>query len=1029
MANFIGRSGSLLLFTQEEKAVVVDSELDLIVASGSTEILRSSRYWADGETTESAKEAASQALLSNEFVITASAKRLYTIPRGVQNEAKKALEWRKENNRGGTPVGLNTARTLAKGGQVGIEKIRHIAKYFPRHEVDKKGKGWAPGEPNFPSNGRIAWALWGGDAARRWASAIVERENKEALTAGAYEISENQPTIYGEPDVHAFEKAYDLEGGVGPEFLARVRLDGSGMDRLYKIDPDGEVYLWDDGIWDNFGRIGADIWDYDRAIDHPQDSCEKTHIVVDPESAIYMASRFDRFPGVNVTVDDIDSQEAQMVSHALSQIDWDFIDSTIVAAADPAATDGTYTPEERSANAAEQLRDASGQFATAGSRVMVGGQSNLLGTINTVNQTDGTVGVKLDDGREITVSAKSVATVDPNTQPTATTEYGDVPPIDTSGILGEPRTPANRVGAQIPGTLPAMDRESLTQLLSDWPAYVQSQRAAFAPSLSTGRVKVQGKDSLDLGEKGRAFEQKAGKNLTLDAYDHPLLKKWLQGTNKQGYNNAMWYNPITAAAGEKEKTKALTPETTDVQPIYMAVVDADDPRSVLNLISLVPASSKSTAPMVYSRKEGKWERDPQTLADLGSPTPPPVVPLDTETLNDVLIQVDESQGVTASLVLTVLFGNDPIIAAGGLDRNRGNAEKLRRYWVRGEGAAKIRWGQGGDWKRCVRHLTKYLGPRAKGYCQLRHKEALGYYTSTHAKMDRAKHNSIQEFTYELDGYNPRSFATEVSESDLNLPLSAIITEADALYDFAWEPEDEVVFMLQELASCKEKEFALLAAGGLDRNRGQAEKLRRYWTVGKGGLKIRWGTPGDWTRCVRQLNKYMGPRAKGYCALRHKEMNGMWPGDRDNRKDAVTASASYETHVLRTEDDILEQRQLAARKRDTIARFATIASGMKLPVDKFFSKDAVERTPEMEELVETDTPVDEQDIQISDLIPSQETVDTENIEEVIESEKPVDVLITEDGPVLVDGHHRTSAHVLRGEETVPAKIYVEGELHD
>ena len=75
------------------------------------------------------------------------------------------------------------------------------------------------------------------------------------------------------------------------------------------------------------------------------------------------------------------------------------------------------------------------------------------------------------------------------------------------------------------------------------------------------------------------------------------------------------------------------------------------------------------------------------------------------------------------------------------------------------------------------------------------------------------------------------------------------------------------------------------AGGLDRNRGGAEKLRRYWTTGPGGAKIGWGAPGDWTRCVSQLSKYLGPRAKGYCALRHKEMNGMWPGDQRNKSDS------------------------------------------------------------------------------------------------------------------------------------------------
>jgi hypothetical protein len=59
------------------------------------------------------------------------------------------------------------------------------------------------------------------------------------------------------------------------------------------------------------------------------------------------------------------------------------------------------------------------------------------------------------------------------------------------------------------------------------------------------------------------------------------------------------------------------------------------------------------------------------------------------------------------------------------------------------------------------------------------------------------------------------------------------------------------------------------------------RLKRYWTVGKGGLKIRWNTPGDWTRCNRYLRKYMGPRAKGYCANLHKLMTGVWPGDRRN----------------------------------------------------------------------------------------------------------------------------------------------------
>jgi hypothetical protein len=66
-----------------------------------------------------------------------------------------------------------------------------------------------------------------------------------------------------------------------------------------------------------------------------------------------------------------------------------------------------------------------------------------------------------------------------------------------------------------------------------------------------------------------------------------------------------------------------------------------------------------------------------------------------------------------------------------------NANTLRRYWARGKGAAKIRWGTAGDFNRCVRRLSKYMTPmRAKGYCNLRHKQAIGIYPATHAKLLR-----------------------------------------------------------------------------------------------------------------------------------------------------------------------------------------------------------------------------------------------------------------------------------------------------
>ena len=49
--------------------------------------------------------------------------------------------------------------------------------FFSRHEVDKEAEGFRAGEDGFPSAGRIAWGLWGGDAGFAWST----RKRKEIL--------------------------------------------------------------------------------------------------------------------------------------------------------------------------------------------------------------------------------------------------------------------------------------------------------------------------------------------------------------------------------------------------------------------------------------------------------------------------------------------------------------------------------------------------------------------------------------------------------------------------------------------------------------------------------------------------------------------------------------------------------------------------------------------------------------------------------------------------------------------------------
>jgi hypothetical protein len=81
--------------------------------------------------------------------------------------------------------------------------------------------------------------------------------------------------------------------------------------------------------------------------------------------------------------------------------------------------------------------------------------------------------------------------------------------------------------------------------------------------------------------------------------------------------------------------------------------------------------------------------------------------------------------------------------------------------------------------------------------------------------------------------------------------------------------------------------------------GDAERLRRYWTTGKGGAKIRWTAPGsgDYYRCLKHLTKYMGTRAHGYCAKLHHRATGVWPGDHRNTGKQLLSSTSPEESLL------------------------------------------------------------------------------------------------------------------------------------
>jgi len=98
---------------------------------------------------------------------------------GMKSEARKGLDWRKEHGRGGTRVGLERANQIVNGENLSDETIKRMFSFFSRHEVDKKAEGFRQGEKGYPSNGRIAWALWGGDAGFSWSRKEVNKMKNE----------------------------------------------------------------------------------------------------------------------------------------------------------------------------------------------------------------------------------------------------------------------------------------------------------------------------------------------------------------------------------------------------------------------------------------------------------------------------------------------------------------------------------------------------------------------------------------------------------------------------------------------------------------------------------------------------------------------------------------------------------------------------------------------------------------------------------------------------------------------------------
>jgi hypothetical protein len=118
------------------------------------------------------------------------AKEGYKPTSGMQSAARRAIKLKEQGKAkgAGTAVGWTRAGQLARGETLSLSTVKRMYSYFSRHEVDKKGKDWDNAES--PSNGKIMWLAWGGDAGFSWSRKIVNREKNMKKSLEVQEVIE-----------------------------------------------------------------------------------------------------------------------------------------------------------------------------------------------------------------------------------------------------------------------------------------------------------------------------------------------------------------------------------------------------------------------------------------------------------------------------------------------------------------------------------------------------------------------------------------------------------------------------------------------------------------------------------------------------------------------------------------------------------------------------------------------------------------------------------------------------------------------
>ena len=149
--------------------------------------------------------------------------------KSMREEAQRYRDWKREGRKGGTDVAARRATQILSGNELSDSTIRVMSAWFARHEVDKQAQGFRPGEPGYPSPGRVAWAAWGGDPGKRWSDSHVttmdnDRELESSMSAGQAALYEAYEEIADE--LGAFDQT---SGEHGSHYMPESPFISSGL--------------------------------------------------------------------------------------------------------------------------------------------------------------------------------------------------------------------------------------------------------------------------------------------------------------------------------------------------------------------------------------------------------------------------------------------------------------------------------------------------------------------------------------------------------------------------------------------------------------------------------------------------------------------------------------------------------------------------------------------------------------------------------------------------------------------------------